>query len=81
MFLPQRSYFSKPFSVPVLSLAGCEIVGAWDYVAGTILLPLGSLHGPRDSAARVDPVRLYEQYAIAWELVQRLDRLQTIGTP
>lgn len=71
--LPQRSYFTSSSSAPVLNFSACEILGISDYIAGTILLPVGRLHGPRDTARRIDMQRLYEQYAIVHRILERLE--------
>jgi hypothetical protein len=71
--LPQRSYFTSTSSAPVLNFSACEIIGLSDYLAGTILLPVGRLHGPRDTAKRVHIQRLYDQYAIVLRILQRLE--------
>ena len=66
--LPQRSWFTAPHSARVLSFGACDPIGFGDYVAATILLPLGRLHGPRDRASQVDLERLFQQYAIPVEM-------------
>ena len=45
----------------------------WDYVSASVALPVGNLHGPRDRVERVSPARLYEQFAIALELLRERD--------
>lgn len=62
--LPQRSWFSRGGETRVINFSACGLLGPWDYVASSTLLPVGLLHGPRDRASKVDPARLYEQYAI-----------------
>ncbi len=69
--LPQRSWFTGPFSVPVASFSACELIGVSDLVAGTILLPLGRIHGPRDRASRVDLRRLEAQHRLLRALLER----------
>ena len=63
-FLPQRSYFTKKKSTKVINFSSCELVNVGDYVASTILLPFGSVHGFRDNIKKVDPYKLYEMYQV-----------------
>lgn len=71
--LPQRSWFTASWEGRVVAFSSCDLVGPDDILAGLFLLPIGRIHGPRDRAARVDLERLYEQYAIVMEFLQRLD--------
>jgi hypothetical protein len=74
--LPQRSWFTGRHSAPVINFSGCDVVDAWDYVAGAVFLPVGSLHGPRDNAGRISLERLLQQYTIILEFLRtfRADR-------
>ena len=72
-FLPQRSWFTSSHKAQVLNFSCSTAVGFTDDLAGTFLLPIGSIHGPRDTAAGIDPVSLYEQYAVIKELLNRID--------
>jgi hypothetical protein len=56
--LPQRSWFTGAHEAPTLNFSACELLGVGDWVAGTILLPVGRIHGPRDRASRVDVAKL-----------------------
>ncbi len=56
--LPQRSWFTSAHEAPTLNFSACEVIGASDLVAGTILLPVGRIHGPRDDAGHVDLAKL-----------------------
>ncbi|MFQ5667152.1 MAG: hypothetical protein ACE5I7_12055 [Candidatus Binatia bacterium] len=49
------------------------MVGVWDYVGSALLLPIGRLHGVRDRTGRVSPTRLYEQFKVLRQLLERLD--------
>jgi hypothetical protein len=71
--LPQRSWFTRSHEAPVINFTACDVIDRWDYVAGIVLLPVGRLHGPRDRSANISVTRLYEQFAIAWELLKTLD--------
>jgi len=71
--LPQRSWFTGSRGTKVLSVASCDVVGIADLVAGSVLLPVGRLHGPRDRASHIDVVKLHEQFALLRELLFRLD--------
>lgn len=62
--LPQRSYFTKKKSTKVINFSACELLDVGDYIASTILLPVGSLHGYRDNIKKVDPYKLFEMYQI-----------------
>jgi hypothetical protein len=68
--LPQRSWFTGRHSAPAINFSGCDLVSIWDYVAGAVFLPVGSLHGPRDHAGRISLDRLTEQYAIILEFLK-----------
>jgi hypothetical protein len=67
--LPQRSWFTAPFAVPVANFGACELADWSDFVAGSILLPVGRLHGPRDRASRVDLRKLDLHYRVLRELL------------
>lgn len=56
--LPQRSWFTGYKSTRTLNLSGCSLLDAGDCVASLTVIPVGALHGPRDTAARVDGNRL-----------------------
>jgi hypothetical protein len=71
--LPQRSWFAAKRGTDVLTLAACDLIDGSDLVAGTLLLPVGNLHDPRDRAERVDPLALYEQFALLRALLRELD--------
>ncbi len=74
--LPQRSWFTGSHSAPVVFFSSCNVLDWGDWLGGLVLLPLGRLHGPRDRLARIDAVRLWEQYAIALELIRDLEARQ-----
>ena len=67
--LPQRSYFTSRSETEVLFMSACELIDVWDYVGGCLCLPTGNLHGPRDSAEKVDPERLWQSYAVLREVL------------
>jgi hypothetical protein len=72
-FLPQRSWFTGSMGVPVVNFSSLDAMDSGDIIGGLVFLPFGALHGPRDNANGIDAVRLYEQYAIARELLERID--------
>lgn len=74
--LPQRSWFTGSHSAPVLFFSGCELLGARDYAAGLLGLPFGTLHGAGDRADAVDARRLYEQFAIARDVMIEVGQLR-----
>jgi len=67
--LPQRSWFSRHFGVPVANFSACTLIDWSDYAAGTVLLPVGRIHGPRDRTSRVDLRRLDAHYRLLRELL------------
>jgi hypothetical protein len=67
--LPQRSWFTRRFAVPVANFSACELIDWSDWVGASALLPLGRLHGPRDRASRVDLRRLDAHYRMLRELI------------
>lgn len=71
--LPQRSWFTGSHGTQVLTVASCDVVGIADFVAGSILIPVGRLHGPRDRASSIDVVKLHEQFTLLRALLLRLD--------
>jgi len=71
--LPQRSWFTKSRRSRVVTFAACDLVDWSDLVAGSLLLPVGRLHGARDRASRVDGVKLHEQLVLLRELLLTLD--------
>ena len=62
--LPQRSYFTAKKATKIINFSACKLIDAGDYIAGTILLPVGSLHGFRDNIKKVDPVKLHQMYDV-----------------
>lgn len=71
--LPQRSWFTGSHGTRVLTFSSCDSIDWTDLVAGSFFLPVGRLHGPRDRASRVDPVRLHEDLRMLRRLVAVLD--------
>ncbi len=78
--LPQRSWFTRARAAPVVNFSSCEVTDGWDLVAGTILLPVGQIHGPRDRRSRVSVERLYEQFSIILGLLEAKDRGAPVTT-
>ena len=70
--LPQRSWFSGFHQAPVIAFFSCHLLDAGDYVSSLVLLPVGQLHGPRDNAGVLDPVRLGEAFQIVEGLAAEL---------
>jgi hypothetical protein len=56
----------------VVVFASCRLLDAGDWLSGIVALPLGQLHGPRDNAEVVDPVRLAEAFLIVRGLAAEL---------
>ncbi|MFK7811999.1 MAG: M28 family metallopeptidase [Maribacter sp.] len=77
-FLPQRSYFTKSKSTEIINFSSCNLIDAGDYIGGTILLPIGSIHGFRDSINLVDETKLYEQYQIVYNFILKVERLNNL---
>jgi hypothetical protein len=71
--LPQRSWFTGAHEAPTLNLSACEVLDVGDYLAGTILLPVGRIHGPRDRATRVDVAKLADLLAVLEGLADALE--------
>jgi hypothetical protein len=71
--LPQRSWFTGSSEARVVNFSACDLIDYSDLIGSTVMLPIGRLHGFRDRASRVDPRRLYEQYAIVRALIERLE--------
>ncbi len=78
--LPQRSWFTRSHRAPTLNFSACRLID-WSDRLGGGLLPMGRLHGPRDRRSRVDPLRLFEQYAIVEALIDRLEAGATAPEP
>ena len=76
-FLPQRSYFTKNKSTKVINFSACELLDVGDYVASTVLLPVGSLHGFRDNIIMVDPQKLHEMYQLIHLFLQEEEKSMT----
>ena len=62
--LPQRSYFTTRSETEVLFFSSCLEFDGLDLLGGCLLLPTGKLHGFRDQAEQVDPMRLWHTYAV-----------------
>jgi hypothetical protein len=71
--LPQRSWFTGSSAARVVNFSACDLIDSSDLIGATVMLPIGRLHGFRDRASRIDPRRLYEQYAIVRALIERLE--------
>lgn len=78
-FLPQRSYFTKKKRTEVINFSSCDIMDAGDYIAGSLLIPVGSIHGPRDSIKLVDEKKLFEQFKLTFGLIKRVETLEEIN--
>ena len=81
--LPQRSWFTESRRVPTILFSTQSFVDlgqGTDLLWGLLCLPLMRIHGPRDSAARIDPQRLYEVFRIAFEALKEFDALWEDGT-
>lgn len=68
--LPQRSWFTRRFAVPVANFSSCKVIDWSDRLGVALLLPVGRIHGPRDRASRVDLRRLDAQYRLLRELLE-----------
>lgn len=71
--LPQRSWFTSAKDTRVVVLGGCELADWSDYLAGTILLPVGSIHGPRDSEDDIDAGALEARAGMLKLFLKRAD--------
>jgi len=71
--LPQRSWFTSAHEAPTLNFSACEIFDWGDWMAGTVLLPVGRIHGPRDRAERVDLARLADVLIVLEGLADALE--------
>jgi hypothetical protein len=73
--LPQRSWFTDPFSVPVVNFTACGLTeDPWSDLVSMLFFPIGKMHGIRDRLDQVDIPRLYEQFQIAREFLGIRDR-------
>lgn len=72
-FLPQRSYFTKKKEAEVINFSSCKLLDAGDYTGGMILIPVGSIHGFRDTIKRVDEKKLLEQFLIIKTLAEKME--------
>lgn len=72
-FLPQRSWFTRSHGTPVLAFSSCDAADWSDLVSGTVLLPVGRIHGPRDRASKLAPERLVDQFHLLQRLTTKLD--------
>jgi hypothetical protein len=77
--LPQRSWFTGAHEAPTLNLSACEVLDVGDYLAGTILLPVGRIHGPRDRAARIDVAKLADLLSVLEGLADALETRRRWG--
>jgi len=75
-FLPQRSYITKRKSTEIINFSSCHLLDAGDYFGSAILLPIGSIHGFRDSIKLVDEQKLYEQFRISLMLIEKMENLR-----
>lgn len=74
-FLPQRSYFTKKKETEVINFSSCELMNASDYIGASILMPIGSIHGFKDSIKLIDEMKLYEQYLVIYNFIKRIEIL------
>lgn len=70
--LPQRSWFTRFHAAKVIAFFSCHLLDAGDGIASLTALPVGALHGPRDNASVLDPLRLLDAYRIVEGLTRRL---------
>lgn len=71
--LPQRSWFTKPMTVPVMNFSSCGVMKTSSDFITNFLLPLSDLHSYRDSTALVDIEKLYELYLLIDKMLDDLD--------
>lgn len=50
-------------------------MNASDYIGASILMPIGSIHGFKDSIKLIDEMKLYEQYLIIYNFIKRIEIL------
>lgn len=72
-FIPQRSYFTKKKQTEVINFSSCNLLDAGDYIGGVIFMPIGSIHGFRDTIKLVDEKKLYEQYLLTLHLIRKVE--------
>ena len=72
-FLPQRSWFTSGKETRVVMLSDCSLVGWREYLAGLVFLPIGIIHGPRDSLSKVDGAALAQAFNVVRVFVERVD--------
>lgn len=75
-FLPQRSYFTKKKQTEIINFSSCNLLGASDYLSAFIFLPVGSIHGFRDTIKLVDEKKMYEQYLLIYNLIKKVELLE-----
>lgn len=75
-FLPQRSYFTKKKETEIINFTSCNLLNASDYIGGTLLLPIGTIHGFRDTIKLVDEKKMYEQYLLIYNLIKKVEHLK-----
>ena len=77
-FLPQRSYFTRKRENEIINFSSCDLLDAGDYIGGTILLPVGSIHGFRDNIKLVDEKKLYEQFLLTFNFIKKMETLDKL---
>jgi len=81
--LPQRSWFTKPFSVPVVNFTACGLVEPSNDFFDILFIPLGNIHGIHDRLDQISVTRLYEQFLIVREFLgiqeKRAEEAQTLS--
>lgn len=71
--LPQRSWFSDSVSVPIVNFSSCGIMTHSDFVTN-FLVPVGQLHGYRDSTELVNIEGLYELHTIIINMLDFVEK-------
>ena len=58
----------------MINFSACKLLDLGDYVASTVLLPVGSIHGFRDNIKQVDLDKLNEMYQLICLFLQEEEK-------
>lgn len=76
--LPQRSYFTSKKETEVINFSSCELLDIGDYIGGSLLIPIGSIHGFRDNIKMVDEQKLFEQFTLTSSFIKKMETIDKL---
>ncbi len=73
-FLPQRCYTgTRKNAKPTITFCSNGLLQVSDIVSGILMIPIGTIHSPRDNTSKIDYEKLFEQYKIIYQFLLQIE--------